>query len=112
DAETHVMSHRDLIPANLLVDAGRLVGVLDGGDFGPADPALDLVAGWHLLDAGPRAAFRGSLGCGPAEWRRGAGWALVQAMGLVWYYLDTNPSIAALGRSTVTRLLEDDELGR
>ena len=49
-----VMSHTDLIPGNLLVESGRLVGVLDGGGFGPADPALDLVAGWHLLDAGPR----------------------------------------------------------
>ena len=112
DAETQVMSHRDLIPANLLVDRGRLVGVLDGGDFGPADPALDLVAGWHLLDAGPRAALRESLGCGPTEWRRGAGWALVQAMGLGWYYATTNPTMAALGRSTVARLLADDELRR
>lgn len=39
-----VMSHRDLIPGNILVSGGRLTGILDAGDLGPADPALDLVA--------------------------------------------------------------------
>jgi len=38
-----LMSHTDLIPGNLLVDGGRLVGVVDSGDFRAADPALDLV---------------------------------------------------------------------
>ena len=49
-----VMSHGDLIPGNVLVRGARLVGVLDVGGFGPADPALDLVAAWHLLEQGPR----------------------------------------------------------
>jgi aminoglycoside phosphotransferase (APT) family kinase protein len=40
-----VLSHRDLTPPNLLMDNGRLAGILDGGGFGPADPGLDLVAG-------------------------------------------------------------------
>ncbi|SFS06893.1 Predicted kinase, aminoglycoside phosphotransferase (APT) family [Microbacterium sp. cf046] len=110
-ADTLVMSHRDLIPANLLVGDGRLVGVLDGGGYCPADPALDLVAGWHLLDDGPRAALRDRLGSGRVEWFRGAGWALQQAMGLIWYYADTNPTMAELGRSTVARLMADEELG-
>ena len=38
-----VLSHKDLIPANILVQGGRLIGVLDGGNFGPADPSLDLL---------------------------------------------------------------------
>ena len=33
-----VMSHKDLTPANLLVERRQIVGVLDGGGFGPADP--------------------------------------------------------------------------
>ena len=66
-----VMSHGDLIPANLLVRDGRLVGVLDGGGFAPADPSLDLVAAWHLLDDGPRTELRRALGCGEIEWERG-----------------------------------------
>jgi hypothetical protein len=28
-------------------------------------------------------------------------------MGLVWYYEQTNPSMSALGRSTLARLLDD-----
>ncbi|WP_051570980.1 aminoglycoside phosphotransferase family protein [Cryptosporangium arvum] len=57
-----VTSHRDLIPGNVLVAGERLAGVLDVGGLGPADPALDLVAAWHLLAAGPRAVFRAALG--------------------------------------------------
>jgi len=102
-----VMSHKDLIPANLLVRDGRLAGVLDTGSFGAADPALDLVAGWHLLDRETRAIFREALRIGDAEWRRGAAWAFQQAMGLVWYYELTNPIMSGLGRSTISRLLAD-----
>jgi aminoglycoside phosphotransferase (APT) family kinase protein len=32
-----VMTHGDLIPANVLVAGGRLGGILDCGGFGPAD---------------------------------------------------------------------------
>ena len=66
-----VMSHGDLIPGNVLVDQGRLVGVIDVGGFGPADRALDLVSAWHLLDDEPRQQFRSLLGCGDVEWARG-----------------------------------------
>lgn len=105
-----VMSHRDLIPANLLVRDGHLVGVLDGGSFGPADPALDLVAAWHLLDREALETVRSGLGSGDVEWRRGAAWAFQQAMGLVWYYRHSNPAMSALGRSTLRRILEDPEI--
>lgn len=99
------MSHRDLIPANLIVRGDRLVGVLDTGAFGPADPALDLVAGWHLLDRDAREVFRMALQPDDLEWTRGAAWALEQAMGLVWYYRSSNPVMSDLGRSTISRLL-------
>jgi aminoglycoside phosphotransferase (APT) family kinase protein len=105
-----VMSHRDLIPANLLVHGERLVGVLDAGSFGPADPALDLVAAWHLLDRDRREIVRSQLGSGDVEWKRGAAWAFQQAMGLVWYYELTNPGMSALGRNTLSRLLDDPDV--
>lgn len=104
-----VMSHKDLIPSNLLVEGERLVGVLDTGDFAPADPSLDLVAGWHLLDRETRAIFREALQTDDLEWRRSAAWAFVQAMGLVWYYEGTNHIMSELGRSTISRLIEDGE---
>lgn len=105
--ETDVMSHKDLIPANLLVRGEHLVGVLDGGSFGPADSALDLVGGWHLLDRDRRTLFREAINPTDLDWARGAAWALEQAMGLVWYYRETNPTMSELGRSTIARLLED-----
>ncbi|MDQ0645442.1 aminoglycoside phosphotransferase family protein [Microbacterium murale] len=104
------MTHGDLIPGNLLVAGERLSGVLDGGGFSPADPALDLVAGWHMLDRDGRSVLREGLGVGTTEWWRGAAWAFQQAMGLVWYYRDSNPDMSALGRSTLARILSDPEL--
>ena len=108
-ARREAMSHKDLIPGNLLVRDGRLAGVLDSGGFGPADAALDLVAGWHLLDQQRRAVFREALEADDVEWRRGAAWAFQQAMGLVWYYEQSNPTMSALGRSTLARLVADEQ---
>ncbi|TIQ26634.1 MAG: aminoglycoside phosphotransferase family protein [Mesorhizobium sp.] len=105
-----VMNHGDLIPANLLVRGERLVGVLDCGSFGPADPALDLVAAWHLLDRDRRETMRMHLQSSKVEWKRGAAWAFQQAMGLVWYYQNTNPAMSALGRTTLARILDDPEI--
>ena len=103
-----VMTHGDLIPGNLLVAQGRLTGVIDVGGLGPADPALDLVAAWHLLDPEPREAFRADLGSSELEWARGAAWAFEQAMGLVWYYADSNPAMSRTGRRTLERITERD----
>jgi hypothetical protein len=46
------------------------------------------------------------LGCGDIEWERGRAWAFQQAMGLVWYYVQSNPVMSELGRSTLGRLLQ------
>nr|WP_055505426.1 aminoglycoside phosphotransferase family protein [Nonomuraea pusilla] len=106
-----VMTHGDLIPGNVLVSAGRLAGILDVGGFGPADPALDLVSAWHLLEAGPRRALRLHLDCDDVEWERGKAWAFVQAMGCVWYYVETNPVMSRMGRRTLHRILADTGSG-
>ncbi|GAA2355687.1 aminoglycoside phosphotransferase family protein [Nonomuraea africana] len=102
-----VMTHGDLIPGNVLVSAGRLAGILDVGGFGPADPALDLVSAWHLLEAGPRQALRDELGCDDLEWERGKAWAFEQAMGVVWYYVESNPAMSRMGQRTLERILAD-----
>jgi aminoglycoside phosphotransferase (APT) family kinase protein len=106
-----VMTHGDLIPGNVLVADGHLAGVLDVGGFGPADPALDLVAGWHLLEAEPRRVFRGQLGSDDLEWERGKAWAFEQALGAAWYYAETNEHMSRMGRRTVARLLADATTG-
>ncbi|MFG1677420.1 aminoglycoside phosphotransferase family protein [Micromonospora sp. NPDC049282] len=103
-ATPDLMNHTDLIPGNVLVREGRLAGVLDVGGLGPADPSLDLVGGWHLLDAGPREALRRRLGCDDLEWERGRAWAFQQALGLVWYYRESNPPMSRMGRRTLARV--------
>ncbi len=102
-----LMTHGDLIPGNVLVRGGRLTGVIDVGGLKPADPALDLVSAWHLLEDAPRQVLRADLRCDDLEWERGKAWAFEQAMGLVWYYLQSNPAMSRLGRRTLERLTAD-----
>lgn len=104
-ASPDVMTHGDLIPANVLVKDMRLAGVLDCGGFAAGDPALDVIAGWHLLDDGPRSLFRTELGCDDLEWERSKAWAFEQAMGAVWYYADSNPAMSSMGRRTLARIV-------
>jgi aminoglycoside phosphotransferase (APT) family kinase protein len=102
-----VMSHGDLIPGNVLVAGGHLAGVLDVGCFGAADPALDLIGAWTLLADRPRQVLRDALRCTDLDWERGKAWAFQQAMGLVWYYAETNPVMSRLGRVTLDRIQSD-----
>ncbi|HNQ06482.1 MAG TPA: phosphotransferase [Tetrasphaera sp.] len=100
-----VMNHGDLVPGNLLVGDGKLIGVLDGGGFGPADPALDLVAAWHVLDTPRRGRLRAAIASSDLEWERGRAWAFVQAVGLVHYYEKSNLGMYALGMRTIREVL-------
>ena len=102
-----VMTHGDLIPGNVLVSRGRLAGVIDVGGMGPADPALDLVGAWHLLEAGPRQLLRDDLDCGGLEWERGKAWAFQQSMGAVWYYIESNPAMSLMGHRTLHRIMAE-----
>ena len=51
--------------------------------------------------------LRADLGCDDLEWERGKAWAFQQAMGLVWYYVDSNPEMSRLGRRTLQRIMTD-----
>ena len=108
--ESDVMTHGDLIPGNVLVAKGRLVGVIDVGGLGPADPALDLVGAWHLLEGGPRQALREDLASDDLEWARGMAWAFEQAMGVIWYYAYSNPTMSRMGQRTLARIVGSADL--
>ncbi|WP_018332462.1 phosphotransferase [Actinomycetospora chiangmaiensis] len=54
DAPASVLVHGDLSADHVLIDDGRVSGVIDWGDARAGDPAKDLV--WPLLQAGPRVA--------------------------------------------------------
>ncbi|WP_167218230.1 aminoglycoside phosphotransferase family protein [Kribbella shirazensis] len=104
--EPDAWTHRDLMPGNLLAQDGRLAGVIDVGMFTVSDPAMDLQPAWNLLDPTARAAFRAALGSDDAEWRRGMGWSFAQAIGCLWYYVETNPVMSRTAHHTLTALLE------
>lgn len=43
----------------------------------------------------------------PDTWRRGRGLAISQAVGLVPYYVTTNPALSALGQRMLREILVD-----
>jgi aminoglycoside phosphotransferase (APT) family kinase protein len=104
-----VWIHSDLLPGNLLVADGRLVGLLDLAESGLGDPACDAMIAWSLLPARGREIFRAAAGFDDATWARGRGWALSGALGGVRYYRRTNPAMADLARRQLRSVLKDHE---
>jgi aminoglycoside phosphotransferase (APT) family kinase protein len=107
-ASPDVWVHADLMPGNLIVRDGRLVAVIDFETVTAGDPAVDLVTAWNLLPRIAREPYRQALDVDDAEWVRGRGWAFVQAIVALPYYVDTNPGMAAIARHTLDALLEAD----
>lgn len=101
--------HADLLPPNLVVDADRLVGLLDWGTAGAGDPAHDLIAAWASLRSAGRARFRELMAPSDEEWARGRGIALHQALLSIPYYRAASPAFAAMNVATVREVLTDPE---
>jgi aminoglycoside phosphotransferase (APT) family kinase protein len=89
-AEPPVWLHGDLDAQNLLVDGGRLTGVIDFGCVGVGDPACDVMVAWKVLTPRGRETFRAALSIDEATWVRARGWAVSQAVGVLAYYTEEN----------------------
>ncbi len=99
-----VWIHGDLHPGNLVVDSGRVSGVLDWGDLTAGDPATDLAAVWMSF-ADPCAREVVFAGCDadrPLRVRAG-GWSLLFAVTLLEAVAPL--PLAAIARATLARLL-------
>jgi aminoglycoside phosphotransferase (APT) family kinase protein len=103
-AAHRVWTHGDLHARNILVAAdGGLAGVLDWGDVGAADPAVDLSLLWTVLDPAQHGLFCG--GYGPVDGpllARARGWAL--AFATIFAGLTDDPGAVAIGRRTLAQL--------
>lgn len=88
-----VWIHGDLDARNLLVEDGRITGLIDWGAMCVGDPACDVKVAWAVLDAETRPVFRELLQIDDATWARARGWALSQAVVALPYYLHTYPAI-------------------
>jgi aminoglycoside phosphotransferase (APT) family kinase protein len=103
--------HTDLIPPNLLVRDGRLVGVLDFGGVATGDPAWDLTPAWFVLDPSSRRRYRRLLedSVDDAAWTRARGAVVSQAVIALPYYLETNPTMVRVARQGIEALLSANE---
>ncbi|MCZ9884470.1 aminoglycoside phosphotransferase family protein [Arthrobacter sp. B2a2-09] len=101
--------HGDLHPANILLRPdGRLAAVVDFGDLGAGDPAVDLAVAWLMFDGGARHRFMAAFGpaVDAATWARARGWAVVLATAMV-SFSDDNPGMAGIGHFGVEQLLSE-----
>jgi aminoglycoside phosphotransferase (APT) family kinase protein len=94
-----MMLHGDLHPGNILVaDDGSLAGVIDFGDVGAGDPAVDLAVGWLMFDAGSAV--------DEDTWVRARGWALILSTAML-SNSDDNPRMSSVGKFGIGQILDD-----
>jgi len=91
--------HADLHPRNVLVEHGRISGVIDWGDMTSGDCATDLASLWMLFaEPGARDDVLAAYAqCSEATVQRAKAWAVFFGVMLLDTGLKDNPRNAALG---------------
>jgi aminoglycoside phosphotransferase (APT) family kinase protein len=107
DPTTTCFIHDDLIPGNLLTQAGHVTAVLDWGCAGYGDPARDLAPAWSILEPEARQVFREILAPDEASWARGKALELCHAVDTVLYYLPRRHPVGDVMAATLNRILAD-----
>lgn len=94
--------HGDLTPMNLVQRDGRLAGLLDWGEVGVGDPAVDIGHAWSLVAADDLALLLDAYGpLDRATRTRARGVAVLKCAA---YAASTDPALAALGRRGLATL--------
>lgn len=102
-----VWVHGDLLPGNVIVREGRVVGIIDWSSAGAGDPACELMLAWALPPEA-RALYRSLLGFDEASWARAKGLVVEQAVNFITYYATSVPAGVALAGHRLNALLTDD----
>lgn len=111
DAEPDVAPvwiHGDLHPHNILVERGRLAGIIDWSDMAAGDRATDLAVVWMLLS--DQRAREEAMAAYPttdadAVWARARGWAVLFGALLLESGLRGQPRYAEVGARTLERVM-------
>jgi aminoglycoside phosphotransferase (APT) family kinase protein len=101
-----VWLHGDVHPGNVLIEDGRISGIIDWGLCGVGDGACDLLTAWAMFDRAPRDIFRKATGSSDSEWLRGAGWALSMAV-IYLPYAYEHGLRCDMSEKMIDRLMED-----
>jgi aminoglycoside phosphotransferase (APT) family kinase protein len=99
--------HGDLLPGNILIDHGRLSGIIDWGGAGVGDPACEAMLAWSL-PADARRIYRSALGFDDATWTRARGWVVEQTVLFIPYYAKSLPSAVDQAMRRLSEALLDD----
>jgi aminoglycoside phosphotransferase (APT) family kinase protein len=107
-----VWVHGDVSVGNLLLQEGRLSGVIDFGQLTLGDPSCDLVIAWTLFKGESRRVFEKNLLLDPATWNRGRGWALWKALIVAAKLTGTNAVEAEQCFSIIDEVIADHKLAK
>ena len=99
--------HGDVAAGNLLVERGRLSGIIDFGELAAGDPACDVTIAWTLLMGESRETFRREVSVDEATWCRGRGWGLWKMLLELQTHRQTNPLEAGRWQCVLDAILAD-----
>jgi aminoglycoside phosphotransferase (APT) family kinase protein len=106
--------HGDLHARNVLVETGKISGIIDWGDMTSGDIATDLAAIWMLFDDPTARQFAletygvlSGSNLSEATIHRSIGWAILFGVVLLDTGLVDNPRHAAMGERTLQRVAVD-----
>ncbi|RJE88306.1 aminoglycoside phosphotransferase family protein [Paenibacillus sp. 1011MAR3C5] len=101
-----VWVHGDVAVGNLLVQHGRLSGVIDFGTMGTGDPSSDLVIAWNFFDDESRAVFLSKMKVDEVTVHRARGWALWKAL-ITYSWNERGSELSNWGKRVIDVILQE-----
>ncbi|GGG59356.1 aminoglycoside phosphotransferase family protein [Paenibacillus radicis (ex Gao et al. 2016)] len=101
-----VWLHGDIAVGNLLVQNGRLSGVIDFGTMGVGDPSSDLVMAWNFFDDTSRDIFLSIMNVDQDTIDRARGWALWRAL-ITYAWNEKDSEASTWGKRVLDTIIED-----